>query len=84
MFAFLYPLTICISNPYFLLGIRANYTRNLFKKIRNTKVTFHTKNIIKDRNNIDPKDTDNIKKRWQEYIEELYKKILMTWITTIV
>ena len=84
MFAFLYPLTICISNPYFLLGIRANYTRNLFKNIRNTKGTLHTKNIIKDRNNIDPTDTDDIKKRWQEYTEELYKKILMTRITTMV
>ena len=59
-------------------------TRDLFKKIRNTKGIFHAKNIIKGRNNIDLTDAEDIKKRWQEYTEELYKKILMTQITTMV
>ena len=50
-------------------------TRNLFKKIRDTKGTFHAKmGLIKDRNGMDL--TEDIKKRWQEYIEELYKKDL--------
>ena len=48
-------------------------TRDLFKKIRDTKGTFHAKmGSIKDRNGMDLKETD-IKKRWQEYTEELYK-----------
>ena len=51
-------------------------TRDLFKKIRGTKGTFHAKmGSIKDRNGMDLKETD-IKKRWQEYTEELYKKDL--------
>ena len=50
-------------------------TRDLFKKIRDTKGTFHAKmGSIKDRNDMDL--TEDIKKRWQEYIEELYKKDL--------
>ena len=50
-------------------------TRDLFKKIRDTKGTFHAKiGSIKDRNGVDV--TENIKKRWQEYMEELYKKQL--------
>ena len=52
-------------------------TRDLFKKIRDTKGTFHAKmGSIKDRNGMDLTEADNIKKRWQEYTEELYKKDL--------
>ena len=50
-------------------------TRDLFKKIRDTKGTFHAKmGTIKDRNGMDLTEAENIKMRWQEYIEELYKK----------
>ena len=52
-------------------------TRDLFKKIRDTKGTFHVKmDSIKDRNGTDLTEADDIKKRWQEYTEELYKKDL--------
>ena len=52
-------------------------TRDLFKKIRDTKGTFHTKmSLIKDRNGMDLIEAENIKKRWQEYTGELYKKDL--------
>ena len=52
-------------------------TRDLFKKIRGTKGTCHTKmGIIKDRNGMDLTEAEDIKKRWQEYTEELYKKDL--------
>ena len=52
-------------------------TRDLFKKIRNTKGTFHEKmSTIKDRNGMDLTEVEDIKKRWQEYTEELYKKDL--------
>ena len=52
-------------------------TRDLFKKIRDTKGTFHAKmGTIKDRNGIDLTETEDIKKRWQEYTEELYIKNL--------
>ena len=52
-------------------------TRDLFKKIRDTKGTFHAKTVsIKDRNGRDLKEAEDIKKRWQEYTEELYKKDL--------
>ena len=52
-------------------------TRDLFKKIRDTKGTFHAKmGSIKDRNVIDLTEEEDIKKRWQEYTEELYKKEL--------
>ena len=52
-------------------------TRDLFKKIRDTKGTFHAKmGTIKDRNGMDLTEAENIKKRWQEYTEELYKKDL--------
>ena len=51
--------------------------KELFKKIRDTKGTFHAKmGLIKDRNRIDLTEAENIKKRWQEYTEELYKKDL--------
>jgi len=54
-------------------------TRDLFKKIRDTKETFHAKmGTIKDRNTMDLTEAEDIKKRWQEYTEELYKKIFMT------
>ena len=49
--------------------------RDLFKKIRDTKGTFHAKMAsIKDRNSMDLTEAEDIKKRWQEYTEELYKK----------
>ena len=52
-------------------------TRDLFKKIRDTKGTFHAKmGSIKDRNGMDLTDAEDIKKRWQEYTEELYIKDL--------
>ena len=51
--------------------------RDLFKKIRDTKGTFHAKmGLIKDRNDMDLTEVEDIKKRWQEYTEELYKKDL--------
>ena len=52
-------------------------TRDLFKKIRDTKVTFHAKmGLIKHRNGMDLTEAEDIKKRWQEYMEELYKNDL--------
>ena len=52
-------------------------TRDLFKKIRDTKETYHAKmGSIKDRNGMDLTEVEDIKKRWQEYTEELYKKDL--------
>ena len=64
---------------------RMGKTRDLFKKIRDTKGTFHTKmGTIKDRNGMDLMETEYIKKRWQEYTEELYKKYLITQITMMV
>ena len=52
-------------------------TRDLFKKIRDTKGIFHAKmDTIKDRNGMDLTEAEDIKKRWQEYTEELYKKDL--------
>ena len=60
-------------------------TRDLFNKIRDTKGTCHAKmDTIKDRNGMDLTEAEDIKKRWQEYTEELYKKIFMTQITTMV
>ena len=54
---------------------RMGKTRDLFKKIRDTKGTFHAKmDSIKDRNGMDLTEAEDIKKRWQEYTEELYKK----------
>ena len=65
--------------------LRMSKTRNLFKKIKDTKGTFHAKiGTIKDRNGMDLTEAEDIKKRWQEYTEELYKRILMTQITTLV
>ena len=56
---------------------RMGKTRDLFKKIRDTRGTFHAKmGTTKDRNNMDLTEAEDIKKRWQEYTEELYKKDL--------
>ena len=55
---------------------RMGKTRDLFKKVRDTKGTFHAKmGSIKDKNGMDLTEAEDIKKRWQEYKEELYKKI---------
>ena len=55
-------------------------TRDVFKKIRDTKGTFHAKmGSIKDRNGLDRTEAEDIKKRWQEYTEELYKKGFNDW-----
>ena len=52
-------------------------TRDLFKKIRDTKGTFHAKiGLIKNRNGMDLREAEDTKKRWEEYTEELYKKDL--------
>ena len=60
-------------------------TRDLFKKMRDTKGTFHAKmGSIKDRNGMDLTEAEDIKKRWQEYTEELYKKFFTTQIITMV
>ena len=54
---------------------RMGRTRDHFKKIRHMKGTFHAEmGLIKDRNGMDLTEAEDIKKRWQEYIEELYKK----------
>ena len=64
---------------------RMGKTRDLFKKIRATKGTFHSKmGSIKDRNGMDLTEAENIKKRWKEYLEQLYKKIFMTQIIMMV
>ena len=56
---------------------RMGKTRDLFKKIRDSKGTFHAKmGLIKDRNGMDLTEAEDIKRRWQEYTEELYKKDL--------
>ena len=63
---------------------RMGKTRHLFKKMRDTKGTFHGKmGSIKDRNGRDPTEAEDIKKRWQEYTEELYKKDLRDPITMV-
>ena len=61
-------------------------TRDLFKKIKDTKRTFHAKmGLIKERNGMDLTEAEIIKTRWQEYTEELYKKkIFMTQIIMMV
>ena len=64
---------------------RMQKTRVLFKKTGDTKGTFHAKmGRVKDRNSINLTGAEEIKKRWQEYTEELYKKVLMTQVTTMV
>ena len=60
-------------------------TRDLFKKSRDTMGIFHAKmGSIKDRNGMDLPEAEDTKKKWHEYKEELYKKILITQITTMV
>ena len=60
-------------------------TRDPFKTIRDTRENLHAKiGTIKDRNSMDQTEAEDTKKRWQEYPEELYKKIFMTQITTMV
>ena len=64
---------------------RMEKTSDLFKKISDTKGTFHAKmGTIKDRNGMDLTEGEDIKKWWQEYTEELYKMIVMTQIITMV
>ena len=64
---------------------RMGKTRDVFKKIRDTKGIFHAKmRSIKDRNGMDLTEAEGIKKRWQEYTEELYKKIFSAQIITMV
>ena len=66
-------------------NIRMGKTRDVFKKIRDTKGTFHAKmSTIKDRNGIGLTEAEDIKKRWQESTEELYKKIFTIQIITMV
>ena len=58
---------------------RMEKTRDLFKKTRDIKQTFHARmGMIKDRNSKDLTEAEEIEKRWQEHTEELYKKVLMT------
>ena len=64
---------------------RMGKTKDLFKKIRDIKGTFHANmGTIKDRNVMDLTKAEDIKKRWQKYTEELYKKIFMTQIIMMV
>ena len=64
---------------------RMRKTRDLFKNIRDTKGTFHAKmGLIKDRNGMDLTEAEDIRKRWQEYTEKLYKKDFQTQITMMV
>ena len=64
---------------------RMGKTRDLFKKIRDTKRTFNAKmGAIKDRNGMDLTEAEDVKKRWQEYTEGLYKKIFMTQMIMMV
>ena len=64
---------------------RMGQTRDLLKKVRDTKGTFHAKmGTIKDRNGLDLTEAEDIKKRWQENTEELYEKDLMTQKTMMV
>ena len=58
--------------------------RDFFEKIRDTKGTIHAQmGTIKDRNDMDLTEAEDIKKRWQQHTEDLYKKIFMTQITTM-
>ena len=64
---------------------RMGKTRDLFKKIRDTRGTFHAKmGTIKDRNGMDLTEAEDIKKRWKEYTKNYTKKIFMTQITMMV
>ena len=60
-------------------------TRDVFKKIRDTKGTFHAKmGTIKDKNGMDLTEAEDIKNRWQNTQKNYTKKIFMTWVTTVV
>ena len=64
---------------------RMGKASNLFKKIRDTQGIFHAKmGTIKDRNGMDLTEAEDIKKSWQEYTEELYKKVLISQIIMMV
>ena len=64
---------------------RMGETKDFFKKIRDTKGRFYAMmGTIKDRNGMDLTEAEDTKKRRQQYTEELYKKVLMTWTTTMV
>ena len=64
---------------------RMGKTRDVFKKVRDTKGTFYAKmSTIKNRNGMELTEAEDIKKRWKEYTGELYKRIFMTQITTMV
>ena len=64
---------------------RMGKTRDLFRKIRDAKGTFHAKmGSIKDRNGRDPREAEDIKKKWQEYTKNCTKKIFTTQIITMV
>ena len=64
---------------------RMGKTRDIINNMRDIQQTFHARmGMIKDRNGMDLTEAEEIKKRWQEYTEELYKKVLMTQITTMV
>ena len=63
---------------------RIGKTKYLFKKIRDTKGIFHAKmGSIKDRNGMDLTEAEDVKKRWQQYTKELYKKIFTTQVITM-
>ena len=69
-------LKFCVQMVNYKM-VELGKTRDLFKKIRDTKGTLHAKmGSIKDRNGLDLTEAEDIKKRWQEYLEELYKKDL--------
>ena len=60
---------------------RMGKTKDLFKKIRDTKVTFHAEmGTIKDRNSMDLTEAEDIKRRWKDYTEDLYKKRCRNWL----
>ena len=64
---------------------RMGKTSDLFKKIKDTKGTFHAKmGLIKNRNGMDLTEAEDIKKRWQKYTEELSKNVFMSQIITMV
>ena len=73
------PITLWQIDGETMESNRMGKTRDLLKKIRDTKGTFHAKmGTIKDRNGMDLTEAEGTRKRWQEYREELTKKILMT------
>ena len=72
-----------LSNQEIEKNSRIGKTRYLFKKIRDTKGTFHAKMVtIKDRNGKGLTEAEDTQQRWQEHTEELLKKIIVTQITT--